>query len=417
MTAVLAVPETLSLADLLADRLRDTDAVWPAGPPPDGRFWPQSLAAGAAGIALLHAERARSGRGDWDTARAWLSVATSGDVSAAGNASLFFGAPTLAFVLHIAASASHRYQRALAALDSATIAVTRDRLDQARARIDRAEQPEIREFDLVRGLAGLAAYHVACHPDHQITQDVLAYLARLTEPLQGNGTLPPWWTSVAPNGEPSTDYPQGHGNFGMSHGISAVLAVLSIAQTRGLTPATAITDAIARICAWTDRWRQGGPDTPWWPGLITIGQARASRIEPLLRPVPSWCYGVSGTARAQQLAGLALGDPDRQQIAEAAMLAVLRDPEQLGRLAEPGLCHGSSGLLYCAWRMSADALTPGIGEEVPKLAARITSKLAGGGRLADLGLLDGAAGVALALHTVGAGSAPAPYWDSFLALA
>jgi lantibiotic biosynthesis protein len=416
MTPVLSVPETLPLADVLAGRLSDPRAVWPAGPPPDGRFWPQSLAAGAIGIALLHAERARSGRGDWEVARTWLSVATSGDVSAAANASLFFGAPALAFVLHIVASASHRCQRALAALDDATIAVTRDRLGQAHARIDRAERPEMREFDLVRGLAGLAACHVACHPDHQITWDVLAYLTRLTEPLPGTGTLPPWWTSVAPNGEPSTDYPQGHGNFGVSHGIASVLAVLSIAQMRGLTRTTAITDAIARICAWTGQWRQGDPDTPWWPGLITIGQARTGRVEPALRPVPSWCYGV-GTARAQQLAGMALGDPGQQQIAETAMLAVLRDPGQLGRLADLGLCHGSSGLLHCAWRMSADALTPGIGEELPELAARITSKLAGSSRPAGPDLLDGTAGVALALHTIGTGSAPAPHWDSFLALA
>jgi hypothetical protein len=230
---VLSVPETLPLADLLADRLSDPRAVWPAGPPPDGRSWPQSLAAGAIGIALLHAERARSGHGDWDVARTWLSVATSGEVSAAANASLFFGAPALAFVLHLAASASHRYQRAFAALDDAAIAVTHDRLGQAHARIDRLERPEMREFDLVRGLAGLAAYHVACHPDHQITQDVLAYLARLTEPVPGTRALPPWWTSVAPNGEPSTGYPHGHGNFGASHGIGFISCVKLLSQVGG----------------------------------------------------------------------------------------------------------------------------------------------------------------------------------------
>jgi hypothetical protein len=67
--------------------------------------------------------------------------------------------------------------------------------------------------------------------------------------------------------------------------------------------------------------------------------------------------------------------------------------------------------------MSADALTPGIHEELPRLAAHITSKLASSGRPAEPDLLDGTAGTALALHTIGTGSAPAPYWDSFLALA
>ncbi len=417
MTAVLAVSETLLLADELAGRLSDPRAVWPAGPPAEGRFWPQSLAAGAIGIALLHVERARSGHGDWDTAHAWLSLATSGEVSAAANASLFFGVPALAFVLHIAATASDRYRRPLAALDDATLAVTRKRLDQAHARIDRMERPEMREFDLVRGLAGLATYHLAAHPDHPITQNVLTYLARLTEPLPGTGMLPPWWTSAAPNGEQSSDYPQGHGNFGASHGIGAVLAVLSIAELHGAARTTAAIDAIARICAWTDQWRQGDPDAPWWPGLITIGQARTRQVDPALLPVPSWCYGVSGTARVQQLAGLALQDLDRQQAAETALLSTLRNPEQRGRLTELGLCHGSSGLLHCARRMSADALTPGIGAELPKLAAHVASELAGQERPAEPDLLDGMAGVALALHSIGTGSAPTPYWDSFLALA
>jgi len=415
MTAALAVPETLPLADELAGQLSDPRAVWPDGPPAGGRFWPQSLASGAAGIALLHVERARSGHGDWDTARTWLVLATSGDITAAANASLFFGVPALAFVLHVADGDSHRYRRARTTLDEATLAVTRHRLEQAHARISRTEPPEMREFDLVRGLVGLATYHLARHPDHEVTGNVLAYLARLTEPLASTSTLPPWWVSVAPNGEPSPEYPQGHGNLGVSHGISSALAVLSLAQLRGLG-ATAVSEAIARICAWTDQWRQGGPDTPWWPGLITTGQARTGRIDPVLRPVPSWCYGASGTARAQQLAGMALGDPGRHQAAEAAMLAVLRDPGQRSRLTGPGLCHGTAGLLHCAWRMSADARTPVIREALPGLAADVIKELRQS-RPAEPDLLDGVAGIALALHATGTGRAAAPCWDSFLALA
>lgn len=415
MTADLAVPDTLRLADELADQLSDPRTVWPDGPPADGRFWPQSLASGAAGIALLHVERARSGRGTWDTAHTWLTLATSGEITAAANASLFFGAPALAFVLHIAACDSRHYRQALTALDNATLTVTRHRLEQAHARINSMERPEMREFDLVRGLAGLATYHLTRHPDHEVTRGVLAYLARLTEPLAGVGPLPPWWVSVAPNGEPSPEYPQGHGNMGISHGISAALAVLSLAQLRGLGT-TATGEAIARIHSWTDQWRQGGPDTPWWPGLITAGQAGSGRVDPELRPVPSWCYGVGGTARAQQLAGMALADPGVRQVAENAMLAVLRDSGQRGRLTEPGLCHGTAGLLHCAWRMSADARTPGIREALPALAADVTSGLRRRPPT-EAGLLDGLAGVALALHTIGTGSAPAPCWDSFLALA
>jgi lantibiotic biosynthesis protein len=415
-TTIPVINRALDTASQVAATLASPGAVLPDGYRGDGRRWPQSLAGGAAGIALLHVERARSGHGDWATARAWLAEAASGSITAASNARLFFGAPALAFLFRIAAESTGHYRGTLAALDDATGSITRAALAAAHARIDRRERPELREFDLIRGLAGLGAYHLAAHPGHEMTRDVLACLARLTEPLpRADDGLPPWWTSASPSGEPSPDFPGGHGNFGMSHGISAVLAVLSLAIMRGITVSGA-EEAARRICAWTDQWGQGDHAAPWWPGVITVRQAKARRVDPALRPRPSWCYGAAGTARAQQLAGLALSDPARRAAAEAAILAVLRDPAELGKLTEPGLCHGTAGLLQAAWRMAADTATSEISAELPRLAGRLAAQLAEPGH-GNPELLDGTAGATLALHTAGTGSAPSPSWDAFLALA
>jgi len=402
----------LAAADAIAAELTDPRP-WAAAPPNSGRAWPQSLAGGAAGIALLHIERAYSGHGDPHTAHAWLEVAASGTLTAAANAGLFFGAPALAFVTHAAAGSSGAYRRALDHLDDIVVAITRARLIGAHARIDRGRRPPMKELDLIRGLTGLGVYHLKRHPERRITSDVLSYLARLTEPLPTDDDLPGWWTDVAPNGEPSSDYPHGHGNFGLSHGIGSALALLSLAVLCNV-PAAGVKEAIERICAWTDLWQQEDSGGPWWPGLVTRDQVRAKHIDPLLRPRPSWCYGVGGTARAQQLAGLALGDALRQQTAEEAMLATLRDPAQLDRLPEFGLCHGMAGLLQAAWRMAADAPSSGIADELPGLADRLITQMS---HPADsFELLDGSAGVALALHTIGTGVAPASGWDAFLLL-
>jgi hypothetical protein len=415
-TTIPVIPGALDTASEVAATLASPGTVLPDGYRGDGRRWPQCLAGGAAGIALLHVERARSGHGDWATARAWLTEAASGSITAASNARLFFGAPALAFLFHIADESSGHYRGTLAALDDATVSITRAALAAAHARIDRQERPELREFDLIRGLAGLGAYHLAAHPGHEITRDVLACLARLTKPLPGvHDGLPPWWTSASPSGEPSPEFPGGHGNFGMSHGISAVLAVLSMGILRGITVPGA-KEAARRICAWTDQWRHCDQAAPWWPGVITVRQAQASRVDSVLRPRPSWCYGAAGTARAQQLAGLALGHPARLAVAEAAILAVLRDPAELGKLTEPGLCHGTAGLLQAAWRMAADAPASEISAGLPRLAGRLAAQLAGPGS-GNPELLDGTAGAALALHTAGTGNAPSPCWDAFLALA
>ncbi|GLZ16062.1 hypothetical protein Acsp04_62970 [Actinomadura sp. NBRC 104425] len=405
--------DALTAADAIAAALSDPRTAWAATPPGE-RAWPQSLAGGAAGIALLHIERARSGHGDWNTAHSWLASAAADDLTAAANAGLYLGAPAVAFAVHAAAGSTRRYRRALTALDDATVMVTRKRLADAHARIDRGERPALKEFDLIRGLAGLGVYHLRRHPEHDITRDVLTYLIRLTEPLPLGGGLPPWWTDVSPNGEPSPDYSGGHGNFGLSHGIGAVLALLSLALLRGLS-IPGCHEAIARICAYTDQWRQHDGAGPWWPGFITAEHVR-NRSVAVLRPRPSWCYGIAGTARVQQLAGMALEDTARQHAAETGMLAALRDQAQLELLGdEIGLCHGTAGLLQAAWRVAADAHIPEVAAELPRLTARLIAQVAQ--PLPDPGLLDGAAGAALALHTLGTGTAPATGWDSFLLLA
>lgn len=407
-------PDALAAADTVAEALADPNTAWAAQRPAGGRAWPQSLAGGAAGVALLHIERAHSGHGDWGTAHAWLSAAASDDLTAAANAGLYLGAPALAFTLHTAAGPSRRYRRALGSLDQAVVAMTRTRLAAAYTRIEQGQRPAMKEFDLIRGLSGLGVYHLRRHPDHPVTGELLSYLVRLTEPLAGRDDLPPWWTDSTPNGEPSPEFPQGHGNVGLAHGIGAVLALLSLARLRSL-PIPGADEAIARICSWTDRWRQHGDAGPWWPGFITLRQVREGRVAAALRPRPSWCYGVSGTARAQQLAGMALGDTARQQAAENALLAALRDQAQLDQLTEIGLCHGTAGLLQSAWRMAADSHNPQIAAELPGLSARLIAQM--DRTVLDPELLDGAAGAALALHTAGTGAVPTSGWDAFLLLA
>ncbi|MGH8885341.1 MAG: lanthionine synthetase C family protein [Egibacteraceae bacterium] len=406
----------LAAATAIANRLADPQVIRAAdGSAGTGRRRPQSLAGGAAGIALLHIERARAGHGDWAIAHAWLSAAARDDLSAGPNANLFFGAPTLAFVTLAAADRPGKLARALADLDTSTAAVTQRRLDEAHARIDRSERPALAEFDLIRGLAGLGAYHLRRHPHYDITRTVLSYLVRLTEPLpSGTDGLPGWWTDVSPNGDPSPDFPGGHGNFGISHGIAAPLALLSLALQRGVV-VEGHTDAIGRICAWLDAWQQEHPSGPWWPGFITLEQVHKGDIEQSSPQRPSWCYGTPGLARAQQLAGMATGDLARQRTAETAMLGCLRDPEQLDRITDSGLCHGMAGVLQTAWRMASDAHTPDIATELPRLSARLLTQLRSAPE--DTEFLDGTTGAALALHTIGTDTAPLAGWDACLLLA
>ncbi|EIV91313.1 lanthionine synthetase C family protein [Frankia sp. QA3] len=352
----------------------------------------QSLAEGAAGIALLHLET-----GDWQAAYAALEQAVADGVSAAEPASLYWGAPALAFVL--AASDQPGLARAKATAAAGTATVTRHRLDAAHRRIDRRQRPPYAEYDLIRGLTGLGVT-LRRTGDLDLLRDVLTYLVRLTDPING---LPGWWCLHGPHR--NQPLPGGHGNHGVAHGIAGPLALLALTHLDGVH-VDGQTEAITRIVRWLDSWqRHAREGAAWWPQTVTLSDlecAEPAQTGPLR---PSWCYGTPGIARAQQLAARALGDTTRQHNAETAFVACITDPMQLGRLVDRGLCHGTAGLLTAARRITADALIPiSIGPlaHLHQHTMPATTEPAG--------FLDGAAGVDL----VAAGTATS--WDACLLL-
>ncbi|MET8540232.1 lantibiotic dehydratase [Kitasatospora sp. NPDC004799] len=129
-------------------------------------------------------------------------------------------------------------------------------------------------------------------------------------------------------------------------------------------------------------------------------------------------------ALAGKLAALALGDRELRHRAESALATTLLDPGALAATTDLSACHGYAGLAHIAHRAAADAL--------PRNAARLRSAavllldtahpprtdpseqayrlLASTGP----GLLEGAAGTALALLAPATGTAPVTHWDACL---
>lgn len=350
----------------------------------------QSLAAGAAGIALMHLET-----GNQDAARAALDNAVAAGASIADGASLFYGAPAMAFVLASADPAHDALASARATAEAGTDMVTRRRLNAAYLRMERGERPHYWEYDLIGGLTGLGVV-LRRTGNTALLRDVLAYLVRLTDQIDG---LPGWWCAGGPNrNEPGP--PGGHSNHGMAHGIAGPLALLSHAMSDGVT-VDGQTLAITRICRWLDTWQQEDPSGTWWPQWATREDLRwviPAQRTPLR---PSWCYGTPGIARAQQLAGRALGDTARQRLAEQAFTECVSDPAQIARLTTSGLCHGTAGVLATGRRIAQDAEA-----QVPVELLLRMHRAAG---TESAGFLDGRAGAVLASGTANA-------WDACLLL-
>jgi hypothetical protein len=427
VTAPAGTVEAGVVAGAIAERLAVPASVPGLAAEPD--WWRQSLAHGALGVALLHIERAHAGLGPWQRAHEWIRYATCGEVMSGLGSHLYQGVPALAFALHAAAADQPgRYARALGELDRHIAVTIRHRLDHAHARIDRRGLPALAEFDTIRGLAGVGAYLLRRDPSSDLIRAVLAYLVRLTEPITDDGDLlPGWWTSLDPAGRPApAAFPGGHANNGMAHGIGGPLALLSLAQLHGAT-VDGQAAAIGRIRDWLDWCRRHGPGGVWWPYWVTRAELRGQQIRRAGPGRPSWCYGTAGLARAQQLAALATGDTARCQTAEHALVRALSEPGQLDATTDSTLCHGYAGLLHIAARAAADTPAPNLAERVPHLLAALLSEQTGTSRAdapplaadatSGIGLLVGAAGVALALHTHHTGTAPVSGWDSCLLIA
>jgi hypothetical protein len=342
---------------------------------------------------------------------------TAGPVTANASASLFHGAPAVAFVLHTGAHPA--YAAMLAALDKHINDLTALKLAAAYQRIDRGKLTQPSEYDLISGLTGLGVYHLVRHGSAAsgMTAAVLDYLVTLAEPVYWHGaSLPGWWSGTGPASTPDPAWPTGHLNLGMAHGIAGILALLSGAMRAGIQ-VEGHAKAVSELCATFDRYRQGSSACPWWPAMISLSEYNNGTANSERQARPSWCYGTPGHARAQQLAGLALGDQERMRVAERALAGCALDRQVTGLLTDTSLCHGWAGLVQALWRAASDAHDPGPLRAALRTARRgMEDQLTRIGPPASSGLLEGTSGIMLAQNDLPRAGGDPPAWDACLLL-
>lgn len=396
------------LALAIADRLAHPELL-PQAESQSAYWHPQSLAYGIPGIALLHIELAAVDARPWQRVYDWLAALARQPVLTGPGTSLFHGAPAVAHALRCAATVREgTYRRALSTLDGAIAAEAQRCASVAHKRMDHQSPVALAEYDLIRGLTGFGRYLLRSDPNGTALRDVLAYLVRLTEPIAADPCAPGWYTAVGPSGRVDDRIPGGHANNGVAHGIAGPLSLLALAALEGITVAGQH-QAIKHICDWFDHWKVDTATGPVWPYWISRGELDRTCPEVVLPQRPSWCYGAAGHTRTLQLAALARGDTDLRATAQAALPKVLSDPARIAATTDVSLCHGFAGLAQTVARGAAEtpthvadqlrALLPGLldtiysGDGDPAI---IADGLASSPKVGS-GLLDGAAGTALAL--------------------
>ncbi|MFT9478740.1 lanthionine synthetase C family protein [Streptomyces sp. 11-1-2] len=375
------------------------------------------LGTGQAGTLLRRAVLARSDSA-WEAAHRTARVISTQPATAhPDHASLYRGAPALAYALHTARHPA--YRSALETLDKTVAGLVRVKLTAARERMTTGRPPRMREYDLINGLTGLGAYLLHRRTRPELLEYVLRYIVRLLlQPVTVDGRAAPgWWTSDSPNGRPDQAWPYGHGNFGLAHGVAGPVALLALCVRAGYRvprQQQALVHACRLLEQWSSSVSAGGTA---WPETITAERWHQGPPPSTTPGRPSWCYGTPGIARALQLAALACDRPSGRRHAEHALAACLTDSSQLDSLGDATVCHGWAGLALVVATTAADA-APGspLPGQVPLLRDRLAAHVDQHPMTDTAGLLTGSDGVLLTLHTLTPARPVAPTWTTCLLL-
>lgn len=415
------VAETASLADnvdYVPELMRKPASPWSGLP----------LTEGHVGVSLLFSELSAADPRYRTATHAHLRTA-AGYLSGPDGECLFGGTPAMAFAARVAQHHPNDYRALLDRLDERVTVRMRSLLDTESDRLDagKAGVPTA-TYDAISGVSGIGRYLLLSQPEHsELLADTLRYLVRLTEPVRAYGhKVPGWWSDEPPGLATGSRYDRGHFNLGLAHGICGPLALLSLAKQAGIE-VDGQDEAIARI---VDHLLPQQFSPGRWRGALAFDEFLTGSGDP--EPddtMIAWCYGTLGVARTLQLAGAALGRTDWRQVAVRTLHDVL-DRRHLS-FGDYSLCHGWAGLLHIAWRMARDGADHELAARLPEIAEPILAgynpshpfgfyyerpNLPADRRLAAhrAGFLEGAAGIALALHVYATDRDPHRPWESAL---
>jgi hypothetical protein len=370
-----------------------------------------SLSSGGAGLALAFAWLARTGRMPQADvlARRCLDQAVEAVSTEAMGASLYGGFAGVAWAAELVdrlldPDADDRNE----AIDEALL--------QLLSRANLWPAPH----DLVVSVTGLGVYALQRCPRPLAIECLHRAVERLHERVQRDEHGLYWWTPPAGLLHPESrkQYPSGRADLGVAHGMAGAIALLGSICGIGVEREAArplVEGAVSWLFAHSVA-TEAGPTFPVWlaPGF----QPARARC--------AWCYGDPGIAAALFVAARGVGAVEWEQAAVAlACRAAERPPAETG-VVDAGFCHGAAGLAHIYNRMYQATGEPKLRRAAVYWIKRTLDfyRLArsnGGswvqgstdpgeaGPWTGIGLLEGAAGIALVLAT--AATSLEPVWD------
>lgn len=265
------------------------------------------------------------------------------------NTSLFGGLSGVCFAITLAGKKKNRYQKLQRSLDQLLIEHTKKNyIIPIRKNIVNKNPSHPGLYDVIAGVTGIGNYYLKNLEKpgfKEMVKEVLATLVSLCSPLQVHGKeVPGWYCRMEDEFllEDRKRLPLGSFNLGFSHGISGVLAFLSLSVIEGIV-VDGQQQLINKLSDWIWNKRSIGHKGPFWRDRVPFEEVEENKAVALLssknecfskrnrlikKPVGSakesimptlyfrdaWCYGTPGVTRALFLAGKALNNQGIQSV-------------------------------------------------------------------------------------------------------
>ena len=269
-------------------------------------------------------------------------------------------------------------------------------------------------FDLVLGLVGVGVYVLERWPRPVAVACLERVVGEFGRGARRDGDGVYWWT--APSlllGSGRVQTPVGRVDLGVAHGVGGVIAVL--ARAARLLPESEAGGLLGGAVRWLLAHAvagEGGPSIPYVVAEgVDVGVSRSA-----------WCYGDPGVAAVLLVAAREVGERSWEEFATGLAVRAAERPVELSGVTDAGFCHGSAGLGHLFNRMFQMTGEARLGEAARFWLLRTVewceaalsggvggSEVGGGVPWSGSGIVEGAAGVGLAL--LAGCSAVEPAWD------
>jgi lantibiotic biosynthesis protein len=336
-----------------------------------------ALANGYPSLLILYASLEREGLVKEGIAHRYvLAIKESIERGGYYDCSLFSGLSGICFSLKLASRQGTRYQRFLGTLEEMLIKRTVESyLSPIRDQIRSGQSVQSSYYDTIQGICGIGRYALESlsQPNlHSLASQICEALVLITNYRKIGGHRLPGWhlTAEDPINRGKLVDAKGTFNLGLSHGVTGILALLSIASLKGLV-VDGQKDAIRSIATWIQKKAIPQENSYDWPHAVTFHE-EVNGVKPTKsHSRDAWCYGAPGIARTLYLAGKALDDQPLKSYAQEAFQQIFHRSQKEWNLPGPTLCHGLSGLLLLTHAMTLDTGCDKLLKKVDELKERV----------------------------------------------